>query len=168
MSISGAADRAYQFVVDMLIDISFQAVNAKENMKMNIVQETIELHSSKRCQMTNITAHIADVVKRSGVENGDCIVFCKHSSGAITITECADPQVLHDVLMTLDELVPHERSAYMHKEHDSDAHVKSCLVGCSEQLLIEGGKLVLGTWQGVYFCEFNGPRMRQYVVQVRG
>ena len=137
-------------------------------MKMNIVQETIEVHSTKRCHMMNITSQIAEVVKKANIQTGDCIVFCKHSTGAITITESADPQVLHDVLMTLDDLVPQDRRGCMHKEHDSDAHVKSSIVGCSEQLLIQQGKLVLGTWQGVYFCEFNGPRQRQFVVQVRG
>ncbi|MCK4998182.1 MAG: secondary thiamine-phosphate synthase enzyme YjbQ [Anaerohalosphaera sp.] len=135
---------------------------------MSIVKETISVRSSKRCDMIDITRQVQDVVSASGIDNGDCLVFCKHTTGAITINENADPDVVHDVLMTLEELIPKDRRGYRHMEGNSDSHVKCSLVGCSEQVIIEGGMLELGTWQGIYFCEFDGPRNRQVVVQVRG
>ena len=87
---------------------------------------------------------------------------------AITINENADPDVVHDILLALDEMVPRSNSRFRHSEGNSDAHCKSSLVGCSEQVLIKDGSLVLGTWQAIYFCEFDGPRSRRVVVQVRG
>lgn len=133
-----------------------------------IVTETVGVSTSKRCQMIDITSKVAEVVQNSGVENGDCIVFCNHTTGAITINENADPDVVHDMLMTLEELFPQDRRGYRHAEGNSDSHVKSSLVGASEQILISNGRLVLGTWQGIYFCEFDGPRSRRVSVQVRG
>ncbi|AQT67522.1 secondary thiamine-phosphate synthase enzyme [Anaerohalosphaera lusitana] len=135
---------------------------------MKIYDEVVDVRTNKRNDMIDITAKVRDVVVKSGVANGDCIVFCKHTTGGVTINENADPDVVHDVLLTLDELVPEHRTGYRHGEGNSDSHVKSSLVGCSEQVLIKDGRLVLGTWQGIYFCEFDGPRSRKVVVQVRG
>ncbi|MEE9369830.1 MAG: secondary thiamine-phosphate synthase enzyme YjbQ, partial [Sedimentisphaerales bacterium] len=101
-------------------------------------------------------------------KNGDVIIYCPHTTAAITINENADPSVPHDILLTLDELVPHHRAGYRHSEGNSDAHSKSTIVGCSEQVLLKGGKLALGTWQAIFFCEFDGPRSRRVMVQVRG
>jgi secondary thiamine-phosphate synthase enzyme len=118
--------------------------------------------------MIDITAQVAEVVRNSGVTIGQCSVFCNHTTGAITINENADPDVVHDILMTLEELFPQNRKGYRHNEGNSDSHVKSSLVGVSEQILIDSGKMVLGIWQGIYFCEFDGPRSRTVTVQIRG
>ena len=133
-----------------------------------ITKDTIGIRTDKRCDMLDITSLVADVVAKSGVSNGDCIVFANHTTGAITINENADPDVVHDMLMTLEELFPKNRKGYRHDEGNSDSHVKSSLVGASEQILIDQGQLQLGTWQGIYFCEFDGPRNRAVTVQVRG
>jgi len=135
---------------------------------MNIVQEEFRV-STKRCnQMIDITSQVGSLVGQTGVTDGDVIVYCPHTTAAITINENADPSVPHDMLMTLDELLPRHRSGYRHSEGNSDSHCKSSLVGCSEQILIKGGALQLGTWQGIFFCEFDGPRSRKVIVQIRG
>ena len=118
--------------------------------------------------MIDITGRVDAVVREAGVQNGDVVVFCPHTTAAITINENADPDVVHDLLLALDDIVPRSRAEYRHAEGNSDAHCKSSLVGCSEQVLIKDGGLVLGTWQAVYFCEFDGPRSRRVIVQVRG
>lgn len=133
-----------------------------------IVSETIPVRTNKRCDMIDITAQVAAVVRDSGITNGDCIVFANHTTAGITINENADPDVVHDILMTLEELFPQNRKGYRHAEGNSDSHVKSSLVGASEQILINQGRMTLGTWQGIYFCEFDGPRTRTVTVQVRG
>jgi secondary thiamine-phosphate synthase enzyme len=96
------------------------------------------------------------------------IVFCPHTTAAITINENADPDVQHDMLQTLSELIPQSRPGYRHNEGNSDAHCKSSLIGTSEQILINNGKIDLGTWQGIYFCEFDGPRRRTVKIQIKG
>jgi secondary thiamine-phosphate synthase enzyme len=118
--------------------------------------------------MIDITSQVGSLVSRSGVTDGDVIVFCPHTTAAITINENADPSVPHDLLLTLEELLPRYRSGYQHSEGNSDSHCKSSIIGCSEQILIKGGALQLGTWQGIFFCEFDGPRSRKVIVQIRG
>jgi len=118
--------------------------------------------------MVDITSQVDSVVRQSGISDGDAIVYCPHTTAAITINENADPSVAHDILLTLDELVPRHRAGYRHSEGNSDAHCKSTLIGCSKQILIKDGTLDLGTWQGIFFCEFDGPRSRKVIVQVRG
>jgi len=118
--------------------------------------------------MTDITDQVDAAVREAGVQNGDVLVYCPHTTAAITINENADPSVVHDILLALDQVVPRANPGYRHSEGNSDAHCKSSLVGCSEQVLIKDGSLVLGTWQAVYFCEFDGPRSRRVIVQVRG
>jgi len=118
--------------------------------------------------MRDITSEVNSIVHDSDIKSGDVVVFCPHTTAAITINENADPSVTHDILLTLEELMPKLRRGYQHDEGNSDAHVKSSLIGCSETILIENGSLVLGTWQGIYFCEFDGPRSRSVIVQVRG
>ena len=135
---------------------------------MNIVQEDFRISTKSRNQMIDITSQISSVVDRSGVTDGDVIVYCPHTTAAITINENADPSVPHDVLLTLEELLPQRRSGYRHSEGNSDSHCKSSLVGCSEQILIKDKSLELGTWQGIFFCEFDGPRSRKVIVQIRG
>ena len=133
-----------------------------------IINETIPVRTNKRCDMIDITSQVAEVIRNSGVTIGQCTVFCNHTTGAITINENADPDVVHDILMTLEELFPQNRKGYRHNEGNSDSHVKSSLVGASEQILIDQSRMILGTWQGIYFCEFDGPRSRTVTVQIRG
>jgi len=135
---------------------------------MKIINETFALSSKNRNQMIDITSQVASIVKQSGITNGDAIVYCPHTTAAITINENADPSVSHDILLTLTELMPHHRPGYRHFEGNSDAHCKSSIIGCSEQILIKQNKLALGTWQGIFFCEFDGPRSRKVTVQIRG
>ena len=135
---------------------------------MNIIQDDFRISTKSRNQMIDITSQVGSLVIKSGVTDGDVIVYCPHTTAAITINENADPSVPHDLLLTLEELLPQHRSGYRHSEGNSDSHCKSSLIGCSEQILIKGGSLQLGTWQGIFFCEFDGPRSRKVIVQIRG
>ncbi len=135
---------------------------------MKIVNEVFGVSSKHRNQMIDITSQVGSLVTQSGITNGDAIVYCPHTTAAITINENADPSVPHDILLTLVELVPYHRPGYRHSEGNSDAHCKSSLIGCSEQILIKDKFLDLGTWQGIFFCEFDGPRSRRAIVQIRG
>ncbi len=135
---------------------------------MKIVQKDFRVNTKNRNEMVDISRQVGSIVAESGISEGDAIVYCPHTTAAITINENADPTVPRDVLLTLAELIPHSNPGYRHSEGNSDSHAKSSLVGCSEQVLIKDGSLVLGTWQAVYFCEFDGPRSRRVFVQVRG
>ncbi len=135
---------------------------------MRIVEKDFRISSKHRNEMIDITSQVGSLVAQSGITNGDVIVYCPHTTAAITINENADPSVPHDILLTLAELVPHHRSGYRHSEGNSDAHCKSSLIGCSRQILIKDKSLELGTWQGIFFCEFDGPRSRRAIVQIRG
>lgn len=135
---------------------------------MKIVDESFGVSSKNRCELIDITGRVAGLVRDCGITAGDVVVYCPHTTAAITINENADPSVVHDLLLTLEELVPQSRRDYRHGEGNSDAHVKSSLTGCSEQILIRDGRPVLGTWQAIYFCEFDGPRNRKVTVQIRG
>ena len=135
---------------------------------MKIVQKDFSISTKKRNQLIDITSRVSSVVSQSGITNGDVIVYCPHTTAAITINENADPSVIHDILLTLEQLIPPNQPGYKHYEGNSDSHCKSSLVGCSEQVLIKDGTLSLGTWQAVFFCEFDGPRSRKIYVQIRG
>ena len=135
---------------------------------MKIVQKEFRVSTRSRTEMVDITGQVAAVVREAEVRNGDVIVFCPHTTAAITINENADPSVVHDILLALDEILPRSNPGFRHDEGNSDAHAKSSLVGASAQVLVKDGGLVLGTWQAVYFCEFDGPRSRRVIVQVRG
>lgn len=135
---------------------------------MNIVQETISVKTHRRNEMIDITSEVSAAIAKSGIKVGTAIIFCPHTTAGITINENADPDVTHDILLTLDELLPQLRKGYRHAEGNSDAHVKSSLVGASETVLIQNGQMQLGTWQGIYFCEFDGPRNRQVYLQISG
>ena len=113
----------------------------------------------------DITRTVREAVRESGIQSGIAVVFCPHTTGAITINENADPDVKHDLTLGLDAAFP-DRAAFRHAEGNSDAHLKCSTVGASETILIEDGKLLLGIWQGVYFCEFDGPRTRKYFVKI--
>ena len=135
---------------------------------MKIVLKEFRVSTRSRSEMIDVTGQVQAAVRESGIQNGETIVFCPHTTAAITINENADPDVVHDVLLALDEIVPRSNRGFRHSEGNSDAHCKSSLVGCSEQVLIQKGGLVLGTWQAIYFCEFDGPRSRRVIVQMRG
>ena len=119
-------------------------------------------------EFQDITSRINTIIAKSGVENGVCYVFVPHTTAGISVNENADRSVVHDILLTLEELIPHLRAGYRHDEGNSDSHCKSSIVGCTKQFIIRQGRLELGTWQGIFFCEFDGPRSRSFTVQVRG
>lgn len=120
----------------------------------------LSVKTSSRTEMVDITAEVQGAVRQSGFTDGLCMVFVPHTTAAVTINESADPAVRRDITMVLNEIVPWDAD-YRHLEGNSPAHVKSTLVGASELVAVEGGKLVLGTWQGIFFCEFDGPRGRK-------
>lgn len=118
--------------------------------------------------MIDVTERVRRVVAESGVGDGVVVVFVPHTTAGVTINENADPDVQHDLLRKLDELIPNRESFYRHGEGNSDGHLKASLVGSSATVLVEDGRLVLGTWQGIYFCEFDGPRERRMLIRVVG
>jgi secondary thiamine-phosphate synthase enzyme len=118
--------------------------------------------------MIDVTGEVASVVGRSGVKDGIVTVYCPHTTAAVTINENADPSVPRDIAMMLSELVPHRHGNYRHSEGNSDAHIKSSILGCSRQIVLSEGSMQLGTWQGIFFCEFDGPRSRRVLVRVCG
>ena len=115
--------------------------------------------SKSRTQLIDITSEIQKAVRSSGISEGLCMLYVPHTTAAITINESADPSVASDIMMVLNEVIPW-KADYRHLEGNSPAHIKSTLVGASEVIAIENGSLVLGTWQGIFFCEFDGPRTR--------
>jgi len=135
---------------------------------MIAIQKELGIRTGTRSQMIDITGQVASMVAKSGIRDGDVVVFCPHTTAAVTINENADPDVVHDVLLTLSDVLPQGRPGYRHNEGNSDAHCKSSLVGCSVQVLVQDGRLRLGTWQAIYFCEFDGPRDRHVLVGFRG
>ena len=120
--------------------------------------------ATERNNWIEVTGNVRDLVRESGVRNGLCVVYCPHTTAGITINENADPDVPRDLLAALDRAVPLSAN-YRHSEGNSAAHVKSSLVGASEMVIIENGRLVLGTWQSIFFCEFDGPRTRKVIVK---
>ena len=125
----------------------------------------ITLQTSHHTDMVEITREVQKVVAESGVKDGVCTIFSPHTTAAITINENCDPDVVRDFTMEIDKIVPWE-DGYRHFEGNSAAHLKASLIGFSEQVIIENGKLVLGTWQGIYFCEYDGPRSRKVYVKI--
>jgi len=120
---------------------------------------TFTVKSKSRTQLIDITSEIQKAVRSSGISEGLCMLYVPHTTAAITINESADPNVASDIMMVLNEVIPW-KADYRHLEGNSPAHIKSTLVGSSEVIAIENGSLVLGTWQGIFFCEFDGPRTR--------
>jgi secondary thiamine-phosphate synthase enzyme len=128
------------------------------------IQE-FSIRTRGRTEFVDITAQVAKIVQESKASSGLAVVFVPHTTAAVTINENADPSVQNDILADLSRLIPFIGS-YQHTEGNSAAHIKSSLVGPSETLLVENGRLALGTWQGVYFCEFDGPRTRKVRVKI--
>ncbi len=125
---------------------------------------TIPTHS--KTELVDITSEIEKIVEASGVKEGICWVFIPHTTAGITSNEGADPSVKRDILSQLDKLIPWAES-YQHLEGNAPAHIKASMVGSSQTLIIESGKLLLGTWQSVYLCEFDGPRHRKVIIKVK-
>jgi len=125
----------------------------------------LSVQTRSKTEFIDITGQIQGEIKKAGVEDGCCLIYVPHTTAAVTINESADPSVANDILGTLNRIVPWE-AAYTHLEGNSPAHVKSTLVGISETVAIENGRLVLGTWQGIFFCEFDGPRTRTVKLKI--
>lgn len=125
----------------------------------------VDIKTSSKVEFQEITAKVRDIVGGSGVKNGICYVFVPHTTAGVTVNEHADPSVVEDIAAQLDKMVP-EHGNYRHLEGNSPAHIKAVIVGDSETLFIEDGRLALGTWQGVFFCEFDGPRNRNVFVKI--
>ena len=113
----------------------------------------------------NITPQVRAAIKESGITEGICVIFCPHTTAGITINENADPDVVRDILLGLNKAFP-DRDEFRHAEGNSTAHLKSSIIGSSVTLIIEDGMPILGTWQGVYFCEFDGPRNRKFYIKI--
>lgn len=126
---------------------------------------TLDVTTHKREEMIDITDLVRQAVRNAAVGRGIAYLHVPHTTSAITINENADPDVVHDLLLGLQRLAPRD-SGYRHAEGNSDAHIKSSLLGVDQTLLIEDGKPVLGTWQGIYFCEFDGPRRRKLHIRI--
>ena len=127
--------------------------------------ETIQIRTSAKTDLMDITRSVGEAVQKSGVKNGVCWVYVPHTTASVTINENADPSVSRDILMELNKIVPFH-DGYQHSEGNSPAHIKASLFGSSVTVFVESGRLVLGTWQGIFFCEFDGPRNRQIFVKV--
>jgi secondary thiamine-phosphate synthase enzyme len=127
--------------------------------------QKLHLSTKQRNEFVNITVEVKRVVAESGVKRGLCVVHAPHTTAAITIQEGYDPDVVSDILQSLDQLVPHE-NAYQHQEGNSAAHIKALMCGTSQTLPIEYSTLQLGRWQAVFFCEFDGPRERTVWIQI--
>jgi len=125
----------------------------------------LQVASKDRCQFIDITSEVQKAVRAAGVTQGLCTVFVPHTTAGVTINENADPSVVRDMLMELEKIVPFNDS-YAHREGNSAAHIKASLMGSTVQLVVDGGSVSLGSWQGIYFCEFDGPRRRSVQVQV--
>jgi secondary thiamine-phosphate synthase enzyme len=127
--------------------------------------DTFTIKTKNRIEMVDITPLVSEAVNKSRVKDGLCVVFVPHTTAAVTINENADPDVQRDILASLSGLVPFPGD-YRHREGNADAHIKSSIVGVSQTVIVENGRLFLGTWQAVFFCEFDGPRTRQAMVKI--
>jgi secondary thiamine-phosphate synthase enzyme len=130
-----------------------------------VITHEIQIKTTTRNDLVDITKQVEKVVKESGVAEGICVLAVPHTTAAVTVNENADPSVKADIIAKLNELAPTGKH-YRHMEGNADAHIKATLVGPSETLLVRGGCLSLGTWQGVFFCEFDGPRTRKVIIRV--
>jgi len=126
---------------------------------------SLEVKTSSRTQMLDITKDIEKIIKESEIKNGSCIVFIPHTTAAVTINENADPDVQKDFIKAINKIVPWDDD-YLHMEGNSAAHLKASMIGFSEQLMVEKGRILLGKWQGIYFVEFDGPRNRKVWVSI--
>jgi secondary thiamine-phosphate synthase enzyme len=129
--------------------------------------QKIPVSTRRREELVDITSSVEEAIGKTGISSGFCILYCPHTTGAITINEGADPSVASDIVMGLGRLIPRDWG-FSHMEGNSDAHIKASMIGPSESFIVEGGRPVLGTWQRIFFCEFDGPRNRTFYVKVQG
>lgn len=129
------------------------------------MMKEISVRTSSRVELIDITHLVEKVVSESKIKSGLCTVYVPHTTAAVTINENADPSVRRDIIAELDKIVPFDDN-YSHLEGNSAAHIKASIIGSSETILVNGGSLVLGTWQGIYFCEFDGPRSRKVIIKI--
>ena len=134
---------------------------------MSSVISEIEVKTGSRTEMVDITRRVREAVRTSGIVDGLCVLYVPHTTAGVTINEHADPSVARDIQNTLSKLVP-AGAGYAHAEGNADAHIKAVMVGSTETVLVRSGDLVLGTWQGIFFCEFDGPRWRKILVRAFG
>jgi secondary thiamine-phosphate synthase enzyme len=125
---------------------------------------TLSVKTNAQTEMLDITGQVQEAIKAEGFQNGICMLYVPHTTAGITINESADPSVRKDILMVLNQMVPW-KADYRHMEGNSPAHVKSSLMGASQLVAVENGQMVLGTWQGIFFCEFDGPRTRKLLLK---
>jgi secondary thiamine-phosphate synthase enzyme len=129
---------------------------------------SFQVRTKERNELVEITSQVREFLTKSGLRDGICVVYVPHTTAAVTVNENADPDVVHDVLLHLGRTIPQQQSGFRHGEQNSDSHIKTSLVGPSVTLIVDQGELVLGRWQGVWFCEFDGPRTRTVYVQLVG
>ncbi|MBU1077292.1 MAG: secondary thiamine-phosphate synthase enzyme YjbQ [Spirochaetes bacterium] len=127
--------------------------------------EVLSVRTGRKNEIVGITSLVQNIVSKSKIKSGVCVIFNPHTTAAITINEDADPSVKSDILNELERMVP-ESGQYSHSEGNSDAHIKASLMGSDRIVIINEGKLALGTWQGIFFCEFDGPRSRKVYIKV--
>jgi len=130
-----------------------------------MVVRQIDIATRKQTEFINVTSQIQNIVSQNGVKEGVCYVYSPHTTAAVTINEGADPNVVKDIISELEKIVPYQ-NGYLHSEGNSAAHIKASIIGSSEIALIEKGWLMLGTWQALFFCEFDGPRQRRIFVKI--
>jgi secondary thiamine-phosphate synthase enzyme len=140
--------------------ISFGIKNARPRS-----MDTIEIFTQNRCEFVNITRLVESSLKKSAIRSGIGVIFCPHTTAGLTINECWDPDVIHDTLHWLEKSIPKNLAKFLHGEGNSDSHIKTGLFGNSSHVIVEEGKIILGQWQGIFLCEFDGPRPRQVHVQ---
>ena len=127
--------------------------------------QKVSLRTSKRIELIDITGQVQDILAKSNIKEGVCLVFCPHTTAGLTINENADPSVRKDITNVLNKLIP-ENAGYAHSEGNADSHIKSSLFGSSLTIFVREGRLAFGRWQGIYFCESDGPRSREIWVKV--
>lgn len=128
---------------------------------------TLTIQTKQRDELVPITDQVQAYINQSTIQSGLCTLYVPHTTAAVTINENADPDVARDILLAVDKLIPFHDPDYQHFEGNSASHVKACFFGTSETLIIENGQLILGTWQGIYFCEFDGPRTRKLHIKIQ-
>jgi secondary thiamine-phosphate synthase enzyme len=133
--------------------------------KSSTATRRVEVRTARRTQLVDITADVAALVEQSGCQSGVCYLFVPHTTAGVTINEGDDPDVARDIEAAMERLVPRE-AGYRHEEGNSDSHIRAALAGVSEAVLVEDGQLVLGRWQAILFCEFDGPRQREVCVKI--
>ncbi len=128
---------------------------------------SINIKTNARSEMKDITSLVSEEIYKSGIKDGIAVVYVPHTTAGVTINEGADPDVCHDIINKLDQLIPFDKN-YRHMEENSDSHIKTLLTGSSSMIMVENGRPVLGTWQKIFFCEYDGPRSRKIFLKILG